>query len=216
MASTPGPSIRRSSKRSRRSSRADQQEGKPRRASRRLDPAGQKVVDFRGGQIGLDVEARVLLVVADPAGEPHRQRAGQRRAEIDAEPRPRGLVERRLQPHLGVRLALELAVLDIGRRARDPHVALDLVDVVVGGDPQRLRFGLVAEHHLLRTEIVQIDGDVIVGRARRQIGPQRHAEVHLGGQRAAHAARDRTARRRIHAAARARAIRRRLEPRPRP
>ena len=133
----PGPSISRSLNRIPALSLMKVKVG-ARRAARRLDPSRQQAVDLERREIGLDVEA-AGFGVADAAVELERQQARDGAAEVQSEPGARRVVERRRQTDLGLRLAGDSAVLDLRRRAADPHVAPDIEFLVVGVEAQRLR-----------------------------------------------------------------------------
>ena len=61
----------------------------------RLDPARQQLVDARLRQIGFDREPAVAAFERHAAVDLDRHRPGDEAAEIEAEPRAAGLVERR-------------------------------------------------------------------------------------------------------------------------
>ena len=99
-----------------------------RRLAGRLGPAGQKPVDLRRGQIGLDVETALAI---GPGGDMRPLSrigncAGNRLAHVEAEIAARGVVEHALQADFGVRLVSRLAVFKAHRSAGDLDVALEL------------------------------------------------------------------------------------------
>ena len=49
-----------------------------------LTQPGNRFVDLGVGQVGFDIEAAFPVVHADAAGELHRHRSGERRADIEA------------------------------------------------------------------------------------------------------------------------------------
>ena len=72
---------------------------------------GRMLSSFSCGQIGVDADAAVAVGAADLADQLDRNCAGHRGAEIEAEPRPAGVIERRLQFDIGVAL-VRLAIIE--------------------------------------------------------------------------------------------------------
>ena len=93
------------------------------------------------------------VVAADLATDLHGNRAGNVRTEIDPELGARGIVERRRKAN--VRIAIgTLVVVDRGRLARDLHVALDAITLIVGDELERIG----AERKELLRQATERDG----------------------------------------------------------
>ena len=164
------------------------------RLARHLDPARQYVVELQGGEIGLDAEAAVLI--ADLADHLDRDGAADSGPEIEPEPRAAGVIQRCLQPDVGVALA-RLAIIQRGRLSVDLDVALDLIAGVVGDDLQRVGFQLLVHHELVGGKSGEIRGDGVgrVGLGHRAL--DRHAQRDGGGDRCPCWHSDRSAYRRV-------------------
>ena len=93
--------------------------------------------------------------------------------------RARGVVEHELDAHVGVRLIAGFTIIEHRRRAVDAHVALDLHALRIGQDFQRLRFHLLAQHHLVGAKITDIERDGVIERAFRRIAHDREPDRYL-------------------------------------
>ena len=80
---------------------------------------------------------------------------------------------------------MRLAIFKACRRAADLDVAFELEALIVGRHAQRCGLDLLPHHHVIGGKIGGIDSDRIIGRARRQIGLQRHRQRDLRRHRSA-------------------------------
>ena len=150
------------------------------RLARHLDPARQDVVEPQRGQIGLDADAAV--VIADLADHLDRNGAADGGSEIEPEARAAGIIQRRLQPDIGVAL-VRLAIIQRGRLPVDLDVALDLIAGVVGDHLQRVGFQLLVHHELVGGKSAEIGRDGVGGVGLGHRALDRHAERDGGGNR---------------------------------
>ena len=115
----------------------------------------------------------------DTAGQPDRNGAADRVADIEAKTVARRLVERARDTDFRVGVAARLAVFETDRGAADLDIALELEALRRGGRSQQRGVDLLSHDHAVGGKIGGVDGDGVTGRSRRQIGLDRHPERDL-------------------------------------
>ncbi|MBA7481600.1 hypothetical protein ES707_17074 [subsurface metagenome] len=140
-------------------------------------PAGQDVVELQRGEIGFDAKLALVIAAADLADQLDRQRAGDRRTQIEAESRAAGIVERRRKPDVGIALG-GLPVVERGLLAIDLDVALDLIAGIVGRELQRIGFQLLVHHQLVDRKAGEVGGHIVgrIGLGDRALDRQAHVD----------------------------------------
>ncbi len=159
--SVPGPSITMSSKRIT-LRLVDHREGHARRPARGLPPPREQFGDPAVLEISFDLIAALAIAACDAALQLERNGSRQCLAHAEAEAGAPGIVECRLDAHLGVGVAGWLAVIDRCRQSADFHIAPGVEALRIRRQLERGGFDLLSAHPFLSREVGDVGVDRVV------------------------------------------------------